>query len=117
MVTEQLNPILDAYDQEKVIDLMYTYSVHLAIQLLNVLPTSGKILFTGGGSHNLFLMQQIQKISSAEICIPSDLMIDYKEAMIFGFLGLLKYCGEDNCFASVTGARHNHSTGVIFKYN
>ena len=116
-ITEQLTPVLNAYDQEKVMDLMYTYSVHLATQLLNVLPTSGKILFTGGGSHNLFLMQQIQKISSAEICIPSDLMIDYKEAMIFGFLGLLKYCGEDNCFACVTGARHNHSTGVIFKHN
>ena len=68
-------------------------------------------------THNLFLMQQIQKTSTAEICIPSDLMIDYKEAMIFGFLGLLKYCGVDNCFASVTGARHNHSTGVIFEHN
>jgi len=116
-ITEQLTPIFNAYDQEKVADLMHTYSVHLATQLLNVLPISGKILFTGGGTYNLFLIQQIQKISSAEICIPSDLMIDFKEAMIFGFLGLLKYFGEDNCFASVTGARHNHSTGVIFKYN
>ena len=62
-------------------------------------------------------MQQIQKTSTAEICIPSNLMIDYKEAMIFGFLGLLKHRGEDNCFASVTGARHNHSTGVIFEHN
>ena len=96
---------------------MHTYSVHLAKQLVNVLPKSGKVLFSGGGTHNLFLMQQIQTISTAEICIPNDLMIDYKEAMIFGFLGLLKHLGEDNCFASVTGARHNHSTGVIFEYN
>ncbi|MDG1386017.1 MAG: anhydro-N-acetylmuramic acid kinase [Flavobacteriaceae bacterium] len=116
-ITEQLTPIFVTYQQERVADLMHTYSVHLATQLLNVLPTSGKILFTGGGTHNLFLMQQIQKTSTAEICIPSDLMIDYKEAMIFGFLGLLKYCRVDNCFASVTGARHNHSTGVIFEHN
>ena len=116
-ITEQLTPILVTYEQEQVADLMHTYSVHLATQLLSVLPTSGKILFTGGGTHNLFLMQQIQKTSTAEICIPSNLVIDYKEAMIFGFLGLLKYCGVDNCFASVTGARHNHSAGVIFEYN
>ena len=116
-ITDQLTPILKAYDQEKVTDLMHTYSVHLARQLVNVLPKSGKVLFSGGGTHNLFLMQQIQTISTAEICIPNDLMIDYKEAMIFGFLGLLRHLGEDNCFASVTGARHNHSTGVIFEYN
>lgn len=116
-ITDQLTPIIKAYNQEKVTDLMHTYSVHLARQLVNVLPKSGKVLFSGGGTHNLFLMQQIQTISIAEICIPNDLMIDYKEAMIFGFLGLLKHRGEDNCFASVTGARHNHSTGVIFKYN
>jgi len=116
-ITDQLTPILNACDQEKVTDLMHTYSVHLARQLVNVLPKSGKVLFSGGGTHNLFLMQQIQTISTAEICIPNDLMIDYKEAMIFGFLGLLKHLGEDNCFASVTGARHNHSAGVIFEYN
>jgi anhydro-N-acetylmuramic acid kinase len=116
-ITDQLTPIIKAYNQEKVTDLMHTYSVHLARQLVNVLPKSGKVLFSGGGTHNLFLMQQIQTISIAEICIPNDLMIDYKEAMIFGFLGLLKHRGEDNCFASVTGARHNHSAGVIFKYN
>ena len=116
-IGEKLDPVLDRYKHKKLEDLMHTYSVHLATQILNVLPKSGKILFTGGGTHNLFLMEQIKKISTAQIDIPSLVMIDYKEAMVFGFLGLLKYLGKDNCFASVTGATHNHSSGVIFNHN
>jgi anhydro-N-acetylmuramic acid kinase len=57
----------------------------------------------------------IDEKSSAEIVIPSNDLIDFKEALIFGFLGLLKYLNQDNCFASVTGSKHNHSTGVILK--
>jgi anhydro-N-acetylmuramic acid kinase len=116
-IGEQLEPILASYESETTENLMHTYSVHLATQILKVLPNSGKILFTGGGAHNTFLMDQIKKMSKAQICIPDRVMIDYKEAMVFGFLGLLKYLGKDNCFSSVTGCHHDHSSGVIFQCN
>ena len=37
-IAEQLEPLLASYDQEKTEDLMHTYSVHLATQILKVLP-------------------------------------------------------------------------------
>ena len=39
---------------------------------------------------------------------------EFKEALIFGLLGVLRLCGEDNVLASVTGATADHSSGKIF---
>lgn len=114
-LSQYIEPIFNKFNQESISDLMHTYSIHLAGQISKVLPTSGKVLFSGGGTHNDFLLQQIKKNSTAEICIPSSVLIDYKEAMIFGFLGLLRVLGVNNCFSSVTGSTHNHSSGVIFE--
>lgn len=114
-ISQYIEPIFNKFNQESISDLMHTYSIHLAGQISKVLPTSGKVLFSGGGTHNDFLLQQIKKNSTAEICIPSSVLIDYKEAMIFGFLGLLRVLGVNNCFSSVTGSTHNHSSGVIFE--
>ena len=49
------------------------------------------------------------------INIPDDILIDFKEALIFGFLGVLKLRGEINILKSVTGANKDHSSGMIYK--
>jgi anhydro-N-acetylmuramic acid kinase len=46
--------------------------------------------------------------------VPSKTLIEFKEALIFGLLGVLKLRDEVNCLSSVTGASHNHSSGVVF---
>lgn len=112
-VSAVIEPILNNFKHESVPDILHTYSTHLANQILSALPKKGKVLFTGGGSHNTFLMNLIRDKCSAEMCVPDPVLIDYKEAMIFGFLGVLKVLRINNCFASVTGASHNHSTGDI----
>ena len=114
-LSQYIEPILFFFNQESIPDLMHTYSVHLADQISKVLPNSGKILFSGGGTHNSFLMKQIKKNSTSKICIPSTVLIEYKEAMIFGFLGLLRFLGKNNCFSSVTGSCYDHSSGVLFE--
>ena len=48
------------------------------------------------------------------ILIPSSEIIEYKEALIFGFLGVLKDLNINNCYYSVTGALKDHSSGNIF---
>jgi len=42
------------------------------------------------------------------------MIIDFKEALIFAFMGVLRHLGHTNCLASATGAKHDSSTGIIF---
>jgi len=59
-------------------------------------------------------MQRISHFTSNVIEIPSNDIIEYKEALIFGLLGVLKLRGENNCLSSVTGAKYDPSSGNIF---
>ena len=75
------------------------------------------VLVTGGGAYNSFLIKQIQKQTATKIILPEVELIDFKEALIFAFLAVLKLRGEVNCLSSVTGALRNHSSGKIFNSN
>lgn len=90
-----------------------TYTVHAGREIGKSLA-GGKVLVTGGGAFNSFLIAQIQKNTSAEIILPSAETVNYKEALIFAFLGVLKLRGEINVLSSVTGASRDHSSGVIY---
>lgn len=95
------------------LDKIRTIYEHIAIQISRVGKT-GKILITGGGAYNSFLIERIKGLSQLEIIIPSKEIIDFKEALIFAFLGVLKIENIINCYASVTGAINDSSCGVIF---
>ncbi len=107
-------PLIDSY-KISVKDILRTFIEHVAIQIGSVLvKEKSSVLFTGGGVYNLFLIERIVEFSNSEIAIPNPELIEYKEALIFGFLGVLKLRGEVNVLASVTGAEKNHSSGNIF---
>jgi anhydro-N-acetylmuramic acid kinase len=74
-----------------------------------------KILITGGGAYNQTLINAIKMKVNSEIIIPDKKIVDFKEAMIFAYMGLLRSKGEVNCLKSVTGALKDHSSGKIFK--
>jgi anhydro-N-acetylmuramic acid kinase len=97
-------------------DKMYTFTEHIAFQIANALPVKkGKLLITGGGAYNDFLINRIQfYLPSMEIVIPDNKTLEYKEALIFGLLGVLKLRNEVNVLSSVTGARADHSSGVVY---
>ena len=84
------------------------------IQLVSVLKNKKNVLITGGGAYNDFLIKVLGKKTSVEIVIPNSELVEYKEALIFAFLGLLKVDNQVNCLKSVTGAKKNHSSGQIF---
>ncbi len=90
-------------------DKLRTVYEHIAIQIAITVETmkKGKMLTTGGGAHNSFLIERLQAHSKHKIVVPANDIIDYKEALIFAFLGVLRIRGEDNCIASVTGASKN----------
>jgi anhydro-N-acetylmuramic acid kinase len=96
-------------------DLMATVAEHISIQIASAAQDAGigEILTTGGGTLNQFLLERLIHHTPARIVVPDQVLIQFKEAMVFAFLGLLKALGEVNCYASVTGGNNDISTGII----
>lgn len=96
-------------------DLLATATEHIAYQIVRATEhlESSKMLITGGGTKNNYLIERIRKMSKHEIVIPDTMIIDYKEALIFAFLGALKTEGRINVLSSVTGATSDSSSGNI----
>ena len=109
-------PTIDSFNLE-VKDILRTFIEHIALQISKEINKRSHVLalVTGGGVYNDFLMKRIKTFSKNNIIIPSKEIIEFKEALIFGFLGVLKLRGENNCLHSVTGAMHDHSSGNIFR--
>lgn len=91
-----------------------TFTEHIAVQLSAVFKPTASVLVTGGGAYNRYLLERVQSLKSLNLVLPDQNIIEYKEALIFGLLGVLKMRGENNCLASVTGAKMDHSSGEIF---
>jgi len=93
-------------------------SISKGILLLSFYSLGLAIPFILSGYYmNRFLISKISQRTNCEIIIPSTDIINYKEAIIFAFLSVLKIRGEVNCFANVTGSKHDHSSGKIFLPN
>jgi anhydro-N-acetylmuramic acid kinase len=107
-------PLLEEYAHE-IKDILTTVVEHTAIQISKSLQNkTGNVLITGGGAYNLYLIERIKSHTKIKIDIPSKTIIEFKEALIFGLLGVLKVRNEVNCLSSVTGAKKDHSSGKIF---
>ncbi|WP_136667842.1 anhydro-N-acetylmuramic acid kinase [Flavobacterium sp. H122] len=98
-------------------DKLRTFTEHIAVQIANALPVKqGQMLITGGGAYNSFLIEKIKEYTEPlKIIVPDIKTIEFKEALIFGLLGVLKLRNEVNTLSSVTGAKHDHSSGIIFE--
>ena len=97
-------------------EAMATFVEHIAQQIghsVEMLP-QGKMLVTGGGAHNRFLVERIQHYTKHQVIVPNDQTVDYKEALIFAFLGLLRLEGKNNVLCSVTGAPTDSCSGQIW---
>jgi anhydro-N-acetylmuramic acid kinase len=75
------------------------------------------MLVTGGGAKNIFLMSRIKHHCSCKFSEVDPLLIDFKEALIFAFLGVLRLRGNINCLSDVTGARHDNVGGCVYLGN
>ncbi|HIP49645.1 MAG TPA: anhydro-N-acetylmuramic acid kinase [Lutibacter sp.] len=114
IVVSDFIPLIDSYNLS-IPDVLHTFIVHFSQKIADEIKTNSKVLITGGGAFNSFLIEKIKEFSNSQIIIPEEQLIDYKEALIFGLLGLLKSENEINCLASVTKASKSHSSGVIFQ--
>jgi anhydro-N-acetylmuramic acid kinase len=93
-----------------------TFVEHIAIQLsYNISGSNKSILITGGGTFNTYLIERIKANTISNIVISTDEIIDFKEALIFAFLGVLRLRNESNCLKSVTGASSDNIGGCIYQ--
>ncbi|MGO3706538.1 MAG: anhydro-N-acetylmuramic acid kinase [Mesonia hippocampi] len=111
-VTKHIFPILEESKCSPEV-ILATYTKHIAEQLAKEIP-KGRVLVTGGGAYNEHLINLLKKETKASIETPSKQLLEYKEALIFALLGVLKLEGKVNVLQSVTGATSNHSSGKIF---
>ncbi|MFO8054465.1 MAG: anhydro-N-acetylmuramic acid kinase [Bacteroidales bacterium] len=99
-------------------NMLATFTEHITDQLSNVLneyPGSEQVLLTGGGAKNTYLLQRLKVKTDHKIVVPDMLTVDYKEALIFAFMAMLKQKDQINVFASVTGATKDSSAGTWFE--
>lgn len=115
-VEEAVYPLIDSYGLS-VEDVLATFVEHVAIQIgRNV--RGGRVLVTGGGARNLFLLERMRAVApQAAYVVPDPLTIDFKEALIFALLGALYVADRPNCLATVTGAAHDNIGGCLYKGN
>ena len=113
-VNNQIYSILKNFQDAPIKDLMNTFSNHFAFQIAKNIELQDQVLITGGGAYNDFLIETIKKLSNSKLTIPDTKIIEYKEAVIFSFLGLLRVLEINNCYSSVTGAKKDHCSGIIY---
>jgi len=107
-------PVLESYKISD-FDKMRTIYEHVALQIAKITSGNKKLLITGGGAFNTYLIERIKHHSTMEIVIPEAEIVNYKEAIIFAFLGVLRIQNKINCYSSVTGATRDSSCGIIFQ--
>lgn len=111
-VVKTIFPLLSGLSPENAIS---TFTKHAAMQLSDVLKQNNlqKILITGGGAYNHYLLEQTEALSGKSLSLPSKELIEFKEALIFAFMGILRLRGENNVLSSVTGSSMDHSSGLL----
>jgi anhydro-N-acetylmuramic acid kinase len=117
--TDTVYPILNGAGSSE--DLMATYVEHIAMQVTEAVKPLAKpgekLMVTGGGAHNDFLLERLKanlESTGLAIEVPSASLVDMKEALIMGFIGLLRWREEYNVLSSVTGASRNSIGGAVY---
>lgn len=110
----ELVPVLVRNNGFSLENIMCTSVEYIAHTIAKDLPC-GKVLFSGGGARNTFLMERLSLlVLDSEIQICESPMIDAKEAYGFAFLGLQRWLLMDNVLNTVTGASRPTSSGAIW---
>ena len=111
-VNAEIFPLLKAETPENV---LATFTEHIAIQISKVFNENQlkKVLVTGGGAFNAYLIEKLNEKTTSEIIIPDEKIINFKEALIFALMGVLRMNNEANVLCSATGSSANHSSGII----
>jgi anhydro-N-acetylmuramic acid kinase len=122
--TDVVLPVIDSFGLETA-DALRTFTEHIAVQVQRGLASAydgtgsgeGRLLITGGGALNGFLVSRISELAqplgiAAEAA--DETIASYKEALIMALLGVLRWREEETVMASVTGARRSSVGGALW---
>ncbi len=117
---EKVVPLFDGTD-DCMQNLLCTGVHHICEQIavqvrMNSPQTQNTLLATGGGALNDFLIQSLQEKlgSETKVVVPNKKLIEFKEALVFAFMGMLRMEEKTNVLSSVTGAKRDSSSGVVY---
>ncbi|MFA5440735.1 MAG: anhydro-N-acetylmuramic acid kinase [Bacteroidales bacterium] len=114
-VEGEIFPLIDSFGLTTD-DALATYCEHIAVQTSFHIRPGAKVLVTGGGAFNRFLMERMTASAPAVVYhVPDNLTVNFKEALIFAFLGVLYVCDIPSCLSSVTGSLHDNIGGALYK--
>ncbi len=106
-----------------IVDKLRTVTEHIAYQIGSDIKSlsesnsglTNKIMVTGGGAFNSFLMDRMQEFSPLELEVPDSETINFKEAIVIALMGALRVENQVNCLGSVTGAKIDTVGGAIYQ--
>ena len=120
-INSTLWPVTKAYTLSPQ-DKLATLCAHIATQVADAIsllqqknPGAGNtLLVTGGGAHNAYLIRELEKRTNVSVTVPDADTVNFKEALIFALLGVLRLRNENNCLHSVTGAERDNVGGALY---
>jgi anhydro-N-acetylmuramic acid kinase len=106
-------------------DALCTFTEHIAMQTAEAVVAlqeinkkeNARLLVTGGGAFNDHLLLRLDTHLSqlgVTTVLPDSTLVNYKEALIMAFIGVLRWRQEYNVLASVTGATRNSIGGALW---
>ena len=122
--SKEVIQLIDA-NELPVEDCLRTYVEQIAVQVIAAIDRSAseydlsvleneRLYITGGGAFNTFLVERIKAKLRMKVLVPDKELVDYKEAIVMAFIGVLKLRNEANVLASVTGAKMDSCCGDYF---
>tara|TARA_R110002051_G_scaffold8755_1_gene35934 strand:+ start:32913 stop:33989 length:1077 start_codon:yes stop_codon:yes gene_type:complete len=117
---EEVVPIVES-TEDTIENLLHTSIHHICDKVvqqiqLNFINKNQQLLVTGGGALNSFLIETLQQKLGAttKVVVPEKIIIEFKEALVFALMGVLRVEQQTNVLSSVTGAKKDSSSGVLF---
>jgi anhydro-N-acetylmuramic acid kinase len=123
---ELILPLIEEFDIS-IQDKLRTYTEHIAAQIANHIQAiakkehlkfgaADKVLATGGGAFNTFLVERVKAISGFNVVVPAQELVKFKEAIVIALMGVLRMRNQVNVLKSVTGAKNDLVAGAVYRH-
>lgn len=98
--------------------ILHTYAQWMTSHIVDQVKTkdSSKMMVSGGGAHNTFLIELLKEklvTVNCELILPSSEIIDFKEAILMAYLAKRYLNKKENILHSVTGAKRSAIVGSL----